>query len=664
MPISRYLALLLPLSLMILQGCTTTLRPEKPAVTVLAPQVRSQVDLLLGNESYDAAASLLQSLADVQPSPLRERLLLEAGETWLKAEKPEQAAALLARLEAPAEDGEFGFRLRMLRTAIAIRRGDIEQALDLMEPSPGAETPSHLRQLYHTNMAEIFRLSGNLLESARELNELDLLREGEDQRLQTQSLLVQTLASMTDTALQLLQPPPPSNMIGWMELARVIRQPITSPADLSAALAGWRERFPGHPALQELLAGYLEQKGLGSGDHIAILLPNSGSYAHAAAALRDGFMAAWYQQPPEYRPQLRFYDSSRLEETLQLYQQALLQGAQMVVGPLDKDAVAMLTQLESLPQPVLALNQVETAEDATPALPNFYQFGLAPEDDAEQVAERAWLEGHQRALLLTPSDNWGERIAERFRQRWETLGGIVLEQRVYDPRENDFSQPIRNLLNVDESDARIRDLAQLLRTSLEAESRRRDDADFIFLAARPQKGRQLRPQLKFYHAGDLPIYATSHIYSGVENVEQDRDLGHISFVDTPWLLDDEVQSPLSRRNLQRLLPGVRGQYARLYAMGIDAYNLLANLPLLQSQSGRTLSGKSGTLYMDSRNRLHRLLAWAEMEQGQARISGYAPRMHEPQIFGPPKRELVPLMPQEAPAVPIPAQQPVPSIHPH
>jgi len=663
MPISRYFTLLPPLLLLILQGCTTV-RPEKPAVTVLAPEVRSQVDLLLGNESYDAAASLLQSLADVQPSPLRERLLLEAGETWLKAEKPEQAAALLARLEAPAEDGEFGFRLRMLRTGIAIRRGDIEQALDLMEPSPTTETPSHLRQLYHTNMAEIFRLSGNLLESARELNELDLLREGEDQRLQTQSLLVQTLASMTDTALQLLQPPPPSNMIGWMELARVIRQPITSPADLAAALAGWRERFPEHPALQALLAGYLEQKGLGSGDHIAILLPNSGSYAHAAVALRDGFMAAWYQQPPEYRPQLRFYDSSKLEETLQLYQRALLQGAQMVVGPLDKDAVAMLTQLESLPQPVLALNQVEDEESETHDLSNLYQFGLAPEDDAEQVAERAWLEGHQRALILTPSDNWGERIAERFRQRWENLGGIVLEQRVYDPRENDFSQPIRNLLNVDESDARIRDLEQLLRTSLEAESRRRNDADFIFLAARPQKGRQLRPQLKFYHAGDLPIYATSHIYSGVENVEQDRDLGHISFVDTPWLLDDEVQSPLSRQNLQRLLPGVRGQYARLYAMGIDAYNLLANLAQLRSQSGRTLSGKSGTLYMDSHNRLHRLLAWADMERGQARISGYAPRMHEPQIFGPPKTELAPLMPPETPVPPTPIRQPDPSIHPN
>jgi len=639
MPINRRLFALPLLLLLLVQGCTT-LKPDQQAATALAPEIRDQVDLLLDNGSYEAAAALLQTLAGQNESPLREQLYLEAAEAWLKAGNLDQTTQLLSRLQAPADDQDFAFRLRMLRTEIAIQRGDIEQALDLMEPSPGVETPIPLRQRYHQNMAEIFRLSGNLLESARELNELDLLQAGEPAQAETQALLVQTLASMTDTALQLLQPPPPSHLIGWMELARVIKQQITQPAELAAALASWRERFPDHPALQSLLTGYLEQKGLSSSDHIAVLLPRSGPYAHVAGAVRDGFMAAWYQQPLEYRPQLRFYDSSKMEDTLRLYQLAILQGAQMVVGPLDKDAVSMLMQLESLPQPVLALNQIE---DDSRTQPNLYQFGLAPEDEAEQVAERAWLEGHQRALILTPSDNWGQRIAERFRLRWESLGGRVLEQQAYDAKANDFSQPIRQLLNVDESEARIRALQQLLGTQLEADSRRRDDADFIFLAARPQKGRQLRPQLKFHHAGDLPIYATSHIYSGIADAEQDRDLGHISFVDTPWLLEDENQNPLARKNLQQLLPGVKGQYARLYAMGIDSYNLLANLGQLQSQAGRTFSGKSGTLYLDSRQRIHRLLAWADMDQGLAHISGYAPRMPSPLMGQTPEGLNTPIM---------------------
>jgi outer membrane PBP1 activator LpoA protein len=443
---------------------------------------------------------------------------------------------------------------------------------------------------------------------------------------------------MTDTALQLLQPPPPSHMAGWMELARVVKLQIDQPAQLASALADWRKRFPDHPALQAYLTGLLQQQGLSSSDHIAILLPRSGPYAKVAMALRDGFMAAWYQQQPEYRPQLRFYDSSDPQQTLHTYQQAVLQGAQRIVGPLHKDAVHMLTQMESLPQPVLTLNQVEQDSPA-----QLFQFGLAPEDEAQQVAERAWLEGHQLALILTPSDNWGDRIGQHFRQRFEALGGRVLEVQRYNAKENDYSAPIRSLLNIDESRARVQQLKGLLGRQFETEPRRRQDADFIFLAARPKQGRQLGPQLKFHHARGLPIYATSHIYSGVADNERDRDLGQISFVDTPWLLEQEQKGELSRTRLQQLMPGVKGQYARLYAMGIDSYNLLANLDSLQ-QPGRTFSGKSGTLYLDRRNRLHRLLVWADMAQGKASIIGYAPRMHSPAIE--PAVEVDPLAPQD------------------
>jgi outer membrane PBP1 activator LpoA protein len=644
MQINHRILIALTLLILIIQGCTT-LPPTQKTISELPPQVRHSIDLLLINESYEAAAALLETVAGDYPSPLRDQLLLEAAENWLKAKRMEKALSLLEQITQPEGDPEFAFRMRMSRAQIAILRSDIDQALDLMEPSPGEETPSALRQRYHANMAEIFRLSGNLLESARELNVLDLLQADDPiARLKTQELLVQTLASMTDTALQLLQPPPPSNMVGWMELARVVKLQIDRPAELASTLALWRERFPQHPVLQDYLASLMEQRGLSSSDHIAILLPRSGPYANVATALRDGFMAAWYQQPPENRPQLRFYDSSNHEDIQHIYQQAVLQGAQRVVGPLNKDAVNMLLQMESLTQPVLALNQVERMNSVPP---NLFQFGLAPEDEAEQVAERAWLEGRQRALLLTPSGNWGDRIGHHFRQRFEALGGQVLEVQHYNDQENDFSAPIRQLLNINESKARIEGLKQFLGMRLESEVRRRHDADFIFLAARPKQGRQLGPQLEFHHAGDLPIYATSHIYSGVADNNRDRDLGHVSFVDTPWLLEDEQGGELSRSRLQRLMPGVKGQYARLYAMGIDSYYLLANLEQLYNQPGRTFSGKSGTLFLDPHNRLHRLLAWADMNQGKATIIGYAPRVHSPVIM--PKRGDEPLSSSSLPA---------------
>ncbi|MCM8857202.1 MAG: penicillin-binding protein activator [Candidatus Thiodiazotropha sp.] len=627
MQIDRRLPFLALLLFLILQGCTTTTKVTPPEALELAAEIRLQIELMVESGDYAGAAGLLESSAKQSNSPMREWLMLEAAEYWLKAGDQAMSLTLVEQLQPSDSDSDFNLKLRMLRTEIAVLEGDIEQALDLMEPPPGPDAPLVLRQHYHRNMAEIFRLSGNLLESARELDVLDLLLESDiEARLASQQLLVQTLATMTDTALALLQPQPPATLIGWMELAKVIKLQISDPTELSSQFAIWRDRFPQHPALQELLASYLEQRGLSSEDHIAILLPRSGPYAKVAAAVRDGFMAAWYQQPATQRPILQFYDSSELKNTLPIYQQAILQGAKMIVGPLNKDAVKMLLSLELLDHPILALNQVD---DPDLTHPNLFQFGLAPEDEAHQVAERAWLEGHRTALILTPSGQWGQRLAESFRDRWEALGGQVMEQQRYNPKENDFSVPIRMLLNINESEARIHALKKLMGRSLESETRARRDADFIFLGARAQKGRQLRPQLKFFHAGGIPILSTSHIYTGVAQAEMDRDLGNISFVDTPWLLEESQGGPLSRNNLEKLIPGVKGRYARLYAMGIDSYNLLTQLQQLQTQPGRLFSGKSGTLYLDNRNRLHRLLAWADMERGLASISGYAPRLAQP-----------------------------------
>lgn len=649
--------LLLPLAvalLLVIQGCATAPEVTSYEAVELPPQVRLQIDLMLESGDFAAAAERLETLAAESTSPQREWLLLEAAEYWLKAGDQAMSRSLVEQLQSFDSDPDFTLKWRMLRTEIAVSEGDIEQALDLMEPAPGADAPLILRRHYHRNMAEIFRLSGNLLESTRELDVLDLLfEEDEEARLASQLLLVQTLTSMTDTALSMLQPPPPSTLIGWMELAKIIKLPLTDPTELSSMLAAWRERFPEHPALQSLLAGYLQQQGLNSEDHIAVMLPRSGPYAKVATAVRDGLMAAWYQQPAAQRPSLQFYDSSELKDVLHIYQQAILQGAKMVIGPLNKDAVRMLLGLEYLDHPILALNQVDDAELTHP---NLFQFGLAPEDEARQIAERAWLEGHRTALILTPTGQWGERIANSFRERWATLGGQVMEQQQYNASENDFSVPIRMLLNINESEARSHALQKLLGRQLESESRPRNDADFIFLGARPQKARQLRPQLRFFHAGNLPILSTSHIYTGVAQKELDRDLGKISFVDTPWLFEEsQGGGPLSRNNLERLIPGVKGRYARLYAMGIDSYNLLTQLQHMQDQPGRMFSGKSGTLYLDERNRIHRLLAWADMESGVAKISGYAPRLGR---FGNSGQTTFDPQPEEYPPQPDPGLPPL------
>lgn len=612
--------------LLLIQACAPTqVREEKPSF-------QQQVTNLVSQGEFNNAASLTETQARNSQSPQREKLLLDALALWNQARAWEESNRLLAELDPLALPPELEMRKRMLKAEVVIQRGDLDLAMDLMQPPPGPDSPLELRTLQHKNMAEIFRLTGSVFESARELVELDLLLAGSPARLDNQIKLVQTLGQMTDTGLTLLQPKPPGNLGGWMELVRIVKRWNKDPVNLDPQLKAWRERFPDHPAQAELLAHMLDEKITEQASHVAVLLPLSGSYVKAANALKDGLMAAWYQRPAENRPILRFYDSSNPNQILDLYRNAVAQGAQVVVGPLDKESVEKLLQAGPLERPILALNHVDLRQ---PPDPNLFFYGLSPRDEAEQVAEWAWLEGHTRAIALTPRDDWGNRIYAGFRERWQALGGKLLEHQTYDPKGNDFSSPIKQLLNLDESEARERDLQNIIGATVETEPRRRDDAQFLFLAARTQKARQIGPQLRFFHVGGLPIYATSHIYDGVDNKDADADIGEMKFVDTPWLLDEQDPSELSRKNLETLIPGAKSNYARLYAMGMDAFDLLPLLTQMRDQPSRQLNGKSGNLYMDGSNQIHRQLAWAEMKDGLAHLIGYAPLMERTGSPNPP-----------------------------
>src|SRR5690625_7480658 len=115
-------------------------------------------------------------------------------------------------------------------------------------------------------------------------------------------------------------------------------------------------------------------------------------------------MAAYYQAHTEKSrvPQVRQYDSSGDADIVALYEQAVADGAEFVIGPLDRDKVERLSQLEELPAPILTLNYTETASPSPAAFehpPGFYQLRLAAEDEARQGARRARLAGPRCALV-------------------------------------------------------------------------------------------------------------------------------------------------------------------------------------------------------------------------------------------------------------------------
>jgi len=617
---------LLMVSSLLLAACTTSTstRPAKTSSLTIDAQAEQALNLY-HYEDYANAAPLLESLAS-RPAPEGWEWQLRAADAHLQAGNIEQSRILLEPLLDKMLSADSMLLMRLVQADLMLQTFNPEQALALLQNPPPTAVTENLQYRFYELTAEAYRLNGNLLESANTLQQLDnLLLAQPELRLENQLAIIRTLATMTDTALDLLKPATPGVQTGWMELARLIKLHGQNPETVDRHINLWRQQFTDHPAMAELLDGHFKKLGsqYRKASHIAVLLPESGRFQAAAAAIKQGLTAAWFSQAAKSRPVLRFYDSSNPENAWPLYTEATQRGADFVIGPLQKSAVTQLLHAGELPVPVLALNQV-TTDTAPPD--NFYQYSLSPEDEARQVAEHAWINGKRMPVVLIPASSWGERIRNAFVKRWESLGGQVTEIQSYDASKSDFGVPIQAMLDIDQSKQRRKRLTRLLGEALEFEPRRREDVDFIFVAANPVKARQIRPQLQFHHAINLPIYTTSHAWQGFINSDKDRDIEGILFPDIPWLLADEGEESLSLNSFKRLTRQQRSDTFRLVAMGIDSYQLPGHLARLQNSELEALDGKTGQLFMDQLNNLHRQLIWAQMKNSTPQVIGYAPRL--------------------------------------
>jgi len=400
-------------------------------------------------------------------------------------------------------------------------------------------------------------------------------------------------------------------LAGWLSLGRLAADRRSGPAGLALALRNWQQANPQHPAnsvlVPELLAS-LETSAF-SPERVALLLPVTGRQSLAGAAVRDGFMAGFYAATDEQATMIRVYDTAQ-DGVGNAYRRAVIDGAQIVIGPLLKDDVTTLaTSTSGLEVPTLALNFLA---DNVPAPPGLLQFALAPEDEAAATAERGIAEGRLRAIALAPSDDWGRRVLNSFAATYQGLGGVLVDYHLYQPAGRDFSYGIQDVMLIGESRDRMTRLQANLGIDLGFEPRRRADVDLIFMAAPAETGKLLRPQLRFYYAGMIPTYATSAIYT--EGARGNSDLNGIMFPDMPWIIAPDAQAAAARQSLARYWPAESSRRARLFAMGYDSFQIAARMT---GPGGLPeIDGVTGRLYLASDGRIHRKLMWARIVRGQ------------------------------------------------
>lgn len=595
----------------LLAGCAATAPPLQQDAESAALEDRARSAEEAGE--LRAALELYRQLADSTRGSARAGYLVEAARLAVALDDTARANEWLREAEADANAAQL--------QAIVVRRAEIDLH-DGRAPNVLARLNQLRQPMPMDVMTDAQGLRGQALfalgrvtEALQVLIDRETWLETSQAILENQRIIWEGLASSSEAASAASRTGDPL-VDGWLALAPIAASGRTG-AELRGALIDWRREHIGHPAASGLLAELLAaDRSAEYPQQVALLLPLS-SARIPSIAIRDGFLAAHLggqagSASRNAEMSIRVYDTGLLGAE-EAYRRAQLEGADFIVGPLLRPDIEQILPQAGL-TPTLALNNVDAE---TAFVTGFWQFGLAPEDETRAIARRAYADGARTAVALVPLDgsDWGNRLLNSFRAEFEALGGRLLAYETYDPAAQDFSRPIRALLNLEASEQRHTRLAANLGIRLGFEPRRRQDVDMLFLAARNRSiARLLVPALRYHDAADIPTYANSEVYEPT-NAARDGDLNNIYFPDARWLLEPSGDETQLRSALQSYWPQrAAAGNLRLYGMGVDAYRLVG---ALYSGAGQwPLEGLSGSLELDADGRVRRLLPFAQFLNGR------------------------------------------------
>jgi outer membrane PBP1 activator LpoA protein len=573
----------------------------------------SRAERFAQDGEHQDAADIYFALAADTTGLDRDRLTMLAVEQWLDAGDTVRARTEFADVSRPG-DAELRRLWNTNSAALLLYQGKADEALDILEPMSRRSLARNHRLRVEALRADAWIQKQEPARAIELMSQRESWLSGRRSIEQNrwhlwQALLVtdpRVLRADAELALD-------SRTKGWLTLGSLGASTGQQGIGWVNGAIRWRDSHGGHPAMtiidrlqlpDELILDYPKQ--------VALLLPLSGRNARAGQAVQNGFMGAYFSaiMGLDEDQTIRVYDVGIEGGASAAYATAVADGAQFVIGPLLKNSVITLANDILVPVPVLTLNYLP--EDIL-APPGLYQFALAPEDEARSAAVRAISDGHTRGVALVPNNDWGRRVLSSFATELEDLGGTLLDHRSYTPANQDFSNTIEDLMGLSGSVNRYRRLRANIGGPLQFDPRRRQDTEFIFLAADAPAGRLLKSQLKFHYSGDLPAYSISSIFA--LDGRSNSDLNGIMFADTPWVIAPHIWIEHLPPLYKEFWPGER-RLGRLHALGYDAYQLIAALSAARTGSMQEIDGATGKLYLDEGNRIRRRLAWAQFQSGE------------------------------------------------
>ncbi|QEM81337.1 penicillin-binding protein activator [Halomonas binhaiensis] len=528
---------------------------------------------------------LLTQAAQQQPAQAAQTRL-QAADILARSERRPEALEVAKQIDDSQLKGDNLRQWALLLSELGDSEGDPQAVLRATSATKLVQFSDDQLNLLLLRQGLAFGQLGQAQKSTRILLQVQTTSGRED----INDAIWAQLSTLSERQANALAQPDNAIVTGWLSLAALVRNSNGNIDQLFTQLDDWRVANTDHPANRRMPKQITAMRDLRGKQvtKIAVMLPESGPLAGVADAIEEGIRAR-QKVSGNSGAKLAFLDTSSASLD-QLYQTAKGGGAQVVIGPLDKKDVSQLESRSSVPLPTLALNYGEGTSNTTVGL---FEYGLSAEDEARQAARRGWQDGHRKASVLVPNNDWGQRVGEAFWNEWKALGGEVASAVRYSP-----SAPATDSTRRAVSEPR---------------------PDMLFLLALPDYARQVRPTLQYYNALKLPVYATSHLYEGRPQPNLDRDLDGVQFLDIPWQIPDAAVGGAEAlpfyASYQQLRSEDNPGTFRLKAMGVDAYELARRLPQYEAIPQTRMQGATGMLGGNGDGRIYRELPWAVFVNG-------------------------------------------------
>ncbi|MFO1119639.1 MAG: penicillin-binding protein activator [Rhodospirillales bacterium] len=179
---------------------------------------------------------------------------------------------------------------------------------------------------------------------------------------------------------------------------------------------------------------------------VALLLPLSGRLASLGKAMADAAQMALFDLADLRFQLLPLDDKGTAAGSVAAANDAIAQGAQMIIGPLlgaSVSAVAPIAQAAGVPV-------VAFSSDRKVAAPGVYIIGFTPDAEVQRVVDFAALGGLTRFALAAPNNLYGNAVAAAMRRAVADNRGNLVRVQLYDPATQDFAPPVRKLLGLPE----------------------------------------------------------------------------------------------------------------------------------------------------------------------------------------------------------------------